>query len=98
MSDATRLTPQVRTKTTMNDTPRSARLRIGALAAGALVFLSACASDAPQDTWKPAGDNAQAIQDLQWWVFLIAGIVGVIVIAAVTFIVVKYRDRGQPIP
>ena len=25
--------------------------------------LTACAQDAPQDTWQPAGDNAQTIQD-----------------------------------
>lgn len=68
----------------------------GALAAA--VALSSCASNAPQDTWKPEGQYAQDIQDLQWWVFLIAGIVGVIVFVAVLFVVVKFRDRGQPIP
>ena len=52
---------------------------------------SSCAKDAPQDTWKPAGTNAQTIQDLQWWVFLIAGIVGVIVFAAVLYV----RDPVQ---
>ena len=48
-----------------------------------MVALLSCAKDAPQDTWKPAGDNAQIIQDLQWWVFLIAGIVGLLVFATV---------------
>ena len=38
--------------------------------------LAGCAEDAPQDTWQPAGENAQKIQNLQWPVFLIAGIVG----------------------
>jgi cytochrome c oxidase subunit 2 len=71
--------------------------RLAALAAVA-IGLSACAQDAPQDTWKPAGENAQKIQDLQWWVFLIAGIVGVLVFAAVVYCVVKFKDRGQPIP
>jgi cytochrome c oxidase subunit II len=60
--------------------------------------LTACAQDAPQDTWKPAGENAQMIQDLQWWVFLIAGIVGLLVFLAVIYCVVKFKDRGQPIP
>ncbi len=64
----------------------------------AAVGLTACAQDAPQDTWQPAGDNAQTIQDLQWWVFLIAGIVGLIVFAVVLFCVIKFKDRGQPIP
>jgi cytochrome c oxidase subunit II len=69
-----------------------------ALLAAAALGLSACATDAPQDTWQPKGENAQKIQDLQWWVFLIAGIVGVIVMAVVAFAVIKFRDRGQPIP
>jgi cytochrome c oxidase subunit 2 len=60
--------------------------------------LSACAKNAPQDTWKPAGENAQKIQELQWPVFLIAGIVGVLVFMAVIYCVVKFKDRGQPIP
>jgi cytochrome c oxidase subunit 2 len=62
------------------------------------IGLSACAEDAPQDTWKPAGENAQKIQDLQWWVFLIAGIVGLIVFGAVVTAVIRFKDRGQPIP
>jgi cytochrome c oxidase subunit 2 len=84
----------------MNDTPRSPRIRTrtAALAAAVAVFVSGCASDAPQDTWQPAGENAQKIQDLQWWIFLIAGIVGVLVISAVIYCVVQFRDRGQPIP
>jgi cytochrome c oxidase subunit 2 len=64
----------------------------------AIVGLSACAEDAPQDTWKPAGENAEMIQDLQWWVFLIAGVVGLIVFAVVLLAVFKFKDRGQPIP
>jgi cytochrome c oxidase subunit 2 len=75
-----------------------ARGRAVGAAALASIALSACAQDAPQDTWKPAGENAQKIQDLQWWVFLIAGIVGLIVFAVVVFCVVKFKDRGQPIP
>ncbi len=68
------------------------------LTATAALALSACAQNAPQDTWKPKGENAQKIQDLQWWVFLIAGIVGVLVFGAVLYCVIKYRDKGQPIP
>ena len=60
--------------------------------------LSACASDAPQDTWKPAGENAQKIHDLQWPFFMVAGVVGVIVLAFIAFIVMKFRDRGQAMP
>ena len=38
------------------------------------------------------------IHDLQWPVFAIAGVVGLIVITFVTIIVLKFRDRGQAIP
>ena len=78
--------------------PRRSRRRHLAVAGLAAIGLSACAQDAPQDTWAPAGDNAQQIHDLQWPIFLLAGIVGVIVMVVVTFVVVKFKDRGQPIP
>lgn len=71
-------------------------LALGTVAAAA--FLAGCAKDAPQDTWQPKGENAQMIHDLQWPVFLIAGIVGVIVLSVVIYAVVRYRDRGQPMP
>lgn len=64
----------------------------------AAVALAGCATDAPQDTWKPKGENAQKIQDLQWWVFLTAGIVGVLVFALIGYILVRFRDKGQPVP
>ncbi len=73
-------------------TGRAAALAgLGLLAAG-------CAQDAPQDTWDPAGENAQKIHNLQWPVFAIAGLVFLIVAAAVLWCVLRYRDRGQPIP
>jgi cytochrome c oxidase subunit II len=80
--------------------PRTSARRLGRTVAAlaAAMVLSSCASDAPQDTWKPAGKYAQDIQDLQWWVFAIAGVVGVIVFAVVIFVVIRFRDRGQPIP
>ena len=64
---------------------------------GAL-FLAGCAKNAPQDTWQPKGENAQKIDDLQKPVFAIAGVVGVIVLAAVAVVIFKFKDRGQPIP
>jgi cytochrome c oxidase subunit 2 len=71
---------------------RPALLAIGGLA------LASCAKDAPQDTWDPAGENAQAIHDLQWPIFAVAGVVGVIVMAVVLLAMFRFRDRGQPIP
>ncbi len=75
----------------------SRRTRIG-LVAGLGVLVAGCAEDAPQDTFDPAGPNAQMIQDLQVPVFLLAGLVGIIVLTFVAIIVVKFRDRGQAIP
>ncbi len=75
----------------------SRRTRI-ALVAGLGVLVAGCAQDAPQDTWDPAGPNAQMINDLDWIVFPIAGVVGLIVLTFVAIIVVKFRDKGQPIP
>jgi len=71
------------------------------LAAGAVALtgvLASCAAEAPQDTWAPSGENAQMIHDLQWPIFAVAGVVGIVVFAVVGYVVVKFRDRGQPIP
>ncbi|MET0144525.1 MAG: cytochrome c oxidase subunit II [Ilumatobacteraceae bacterium] len=80
--------------------PSRVRRRVTAVVgvSGAVLLASACAKDAPQDTWQPAGENAQKIQDLQWPVFVIAGVVMLIVFAAVGYAVIRFKDRGQPIP
>jgi cytochrome c oxidase subunit 2 len=69
-----------------------------ALVAGIGAFLGGCAKDAPQDTWQPAGPNAEKIDNLQRPIFYVAGVVGVIVFAAVAWVIYRYRDRGQAIP
>jgi cytochrome c oxidase subunit 2 len=71
--------------------------RIGALVLSTLV-LASCAQNAPQDTWAPEGKYAQDIHNLQWPIFMVAGIVGVLVFLAVGYCVWKFRDRGQAIP
>jgi cytochrome c oxidase subunit II len=68
------------------------------LVVGLGLLVAGCAKDAPQDTWQPEGDNARRIQNLQWPVFAIAGLVMLIVFAAVLYCVFRFRDRGQPIP
>ncbi|NBP50254.1 MAG: cytochrome c oxidase subunit II, partial [Actinobacteria bacterium] len=73
-------------------------MRRRVLPALALAALAGCASNAPQDTWDPAGPNAQMIDDLQRPVFAVAGIVGLIVIVAVGWAIFRFRDRGQAIP
>ena len=62
------------------------------------VAVAGCATNAPQDTWQPKGPNSKLIDDLQQPVFAVAGIIGLIVAVAVIYTMIKYRDRGQPIP
>ena len=76
---------------------RSARVTPFA-AVAVVVGLAGCATDAPQDTWQPAGENAQRIHNLQWPIFAIAGVVGVIVFTVIGYVVFRYRDRGQAMP
>ncbi|NND73982.1 MAG: cytochrome c oxidase subunit II [Ilumatobacter sp.] len=71
--------------------------RLGSVAMLA-ALVAGCANDAPQDTWQPAGENAQKIHDLQWPVFLVAGLVGVAVFGVLFYALWRYRDTGQPIP
>jgi cytochrome c oxidase subunit 2 len=69
------------------------------IALGAIsVVAASCATNAPQDTWQPKGPNSKLIDDLQQPVFAVAGIIGLIVAVAVIYTMIKYRDRGQPIP
>jgi cytochrome c oxidase subunit 2 len=78
---------------------KSRRLALRTLAVtGTAAFLVSCATNAPQDTWQPKGPNAKMIDDLQQPVFAVAGIIGIIVAAAVGFAIWRYKDRGQPIP
>ena len=65
---------------------------------GISIVAASCATNAPQDTWQPKGPNAKLIDDLQQPVFAVAGIIGLIVAVAVIYTMIKYRDRGQPIP
>jgi cytochrome c oxidase subunit 2 len=74
------------------------RLKTVILGIAGTVFLASCASNAPQDTWVPKGPNAQKIDSLQKPVFAVAGIIGLIVAAAVIYSIIKFRDKGQPIP
>jgi cytochrome c oxidase subunit 2 len=62
------------------------------------VVAASCAKNAPQDTWQPKGPNSKLIDDLQQPVFAVAGIIGLIVAVTIIYTVIRYRDRGQPIP
>ncbi len=85
---------------TLGEMPPTRRRRWtpAALAVGALAFLAGCAKDAPQDIFQPKGENARKINDLQLPVFIIAGVVGVIVLGVIGYIMWKFKDRGQDIP
>ncbi|MBM3639419.1 MAG: cytochrome c oxidase subunit II [Actinobacteria bacterium] len=65
---------------------------------GASIFLAGCAKDAPQDVFQPKGENAADINNLQYMVFGIAGVVGVIMTVLFVVTMTKFRDKGQPIP
>ncbi len=77
---------------------RRRRLVVAAGGAAGAALLAGCANDAPQDTWAPEGENAQMIHNLQWPIFALAGVIGLIVFAVIGYVVVRFRDRGQPIP
>ena len=77
---------------------RAGRAAAALGAVGGGLLLAGCADDAPQDTFNAAGPNAQKIDTLQRPVFAIAGVVLVLVAIAVIYVVIRYRDRGQPIP
>ena len=65
----------------------------GVLGLGAVSLLAGCASDNPLDIFQGDGTESQTINDLQIPVFTIAIIVGVLVMAAVLFIVIKFRAK-----
>jgi cytochrome c oxidase subunit II len=72
---------------------RVARRGSAFIVGGALLALTGCAKDAPQDTWAPSGKYARSIDNLQEPIFMAAGVVGLIVCAAVVYCIVKFRER-----
>jgi cytochrome c oxidase subunit 2 len=66
--------------------------RLAPLAVAAFV-LSSCAEHAPQNVFSPEGSQAETINDLQKPVFYVAGIVGIIVFAAIGYVMVRFRKR-----
>lgn len=58
-----------------------------------LLFLGACASDAPQDTLEPKGPIARTIDNLVNPVFLVAGVVFVLVEGGMLVLLRKFRRR-----
>jgi cytochrome c oxidase subunit 2 len=79
---------------------RSGLTRLGAvvlLGGAALALLAGCSNnDTPQNIFDPKGSQAQKINDLQVPVFIVAGIVGVIVIVMVCVILYMFRAKKHP--
>jgi cytochrome c oxidase subunit 2 len=75
----------------------SRRFRLAAVV-GLTALVAGCAEDAPQDMFQPAGPNAESIYNLSLLIFILAGIVGVVVLSVIFFVFFKFRDRGQAIP
>jgi len=61
--------------------------------AALVALLSACAEETPQNVFDPRGESARKINDLQVPVFILAGIVGVLVFAAVLVVLIRFRRR-----
>ncbi len=59
---------------------RTRLLKLAPMLIGVMVFASACASNAPQDTFKPEGPQARKIDNLIMPVFGLAGVVFVLVL------------------
>jgi len=64
-----------------------------ALGLGVALVASGCAEDAPLDIFQGEGSQSQIINDLQKPVFVVAIIVGILVVGAIVFIVVKFRAK-----
>jgi cytochrome c oxidase subunit II len=72
-----------------------ARARWSALPAvvALVAVLAGCAQDAPQDSLDPKGPQARTIDDLIMPIFGVAGVVLLIVVVAVGYCIVRFRDR-----
>lgn len=79
----------------MTKSPRLRRAGQVALGLALTLLLAGCASDAPQDSLKPAGPYAEKIDNLFKPVFLIAVVVFVVVELLVLFVVIKFRRRDD---
>jgi cytochrome c oxidase subunit II len=72
---------------------RTSRRSTAVVVGGFVLALTGCAKNAPQDTWKPSGKYSRSIDNLQEPIFAAAGVVGLIVMAAVAYCIWKFRER-----
>lgn len=72
----------------------AAFLRLAGLALGAAALLALYgACDTPQTTFEPRSDAAQRVHSIYIFVIVAASIVGFLVLAAMAYILVRYRER-----
>lgn len=74
---------------------RTSVAKVSALALGLVLFAVGCASNAPQDTFKPKGPKAEKIDNLIMPVFGVAGIVFVVILGGALFVSMKFRARDD---
>ncbi|HET7719670.1 MAG TPA: cytochrome c oxidase subunit II [Acidimicrobiales bacterium] len=84
----------MRARVPASATPRSRRWRALGVASIAGLVLTAC-GDEKQDVFTPDGQRAREINDLQVPVFLIAGVVGLLVAAAMAYVIILGRRRAK---
>jgi cytochrome c oxidase subunit II len=72
---------------------RSARRAMGLLVAALALIATACAEDAPQDVFRPAGPSAETADDLWNIVFPVAAVIFFVVEGLLIFAVIRFRHR-----
>jgi cytochrome c oxidase subunit II len=73
---------------------RTSRRSAAVVLGGLVLALTSCSTEKkPQNTWAPSGKYARSIDHLQKPIFAVAGVVGLIVMAAVVYCIVKFRER-----
>lgn len=70
-----------------------------ATSAAAVALLVGCADQQtrPLTTWHPKGDQARWIDSLSVTIFVIAGVVGVLVMAIIGYVLVRFRRRPDDV-
>jgi cytochrome c oxidase subunit 2 len=78
----------------MSERSRARRWVVAAVVLGTLLVLAGCRGpDNDQNSLKPDGPDAQTIDNLFVPVFLIAAVIGVLVLAVVLWVALRYKQR-----
>jgi len=77
------------------DTDRMKKGRLPLIAGGLAVAVSACADDKPLNLFEPRGPQAERIDSLMTWIWVIVGVVFVLVIFGTIAIAWMNRVKGE---